>query len=495
MSINHKKIVTGTQDPTKQISVNEWNDEHILVSHSVELAHLSTTGTPSATTFLAGDGEWKTPTGSGDAELTGSAKFTIFSDTTVTPTTYHVRDNRTGQISVTYTDTALAIMATLNGLTAGRSSPETVELVGVFTFSGTTNLPIIVPSYTRLNMSNASLTYSGSSDLFSSSQTTSSTHIVVEGGVYTGAYATNAGRFFHFYRITGLRMSNMHFNNGVNSAIKLEWINASRVYQTILENITISGFTVEALSFVNCESMYVNNVFIFGTSRNGSTVITNAGGNWNVFNNISISPTLSNTEQRIQYGISNNSQYCIFSNVRIISTVLSVGILNKSSQVKIVNCLVQNVAGNGIETVSSTQITNTTVDGCSGTGIVLSGSNIIIGGCIITNNGLNGILATSDTVVSFYNSNIMQCGFYANGKSGTTYSAITLNNVLDLQISNCGFTDATASTQQYGILEVGGSNYNLITNNVFRNMVVGAYSIAGSGTKVLNSFVNRVFTP
>ncbi len=42
---------------------SDWNDDHVV---SVSVSEIDATGTPSAATFLRGDGSWQSPSGSGD---------------------------------------------------------------------------------------------------------------------------------------------------------------------------------------------------------------------------------------------------------------------------------------------------------------------------------------------------------------------------------------------------------------------------------------------
>jgi hypothetical protein len=58
MPVTHATVVTGSDNPEKQVSKDAWNEEHSI---SVEMDEIDATGTPSASTYLRGDGAWVNP--------------------------------------------------------------------------------------------------------------------------------------------------------------------------------------------------------------------------------------------------------------------------------------------------------------------------------------------------------------------------------------------------------------------------------------------------
>ena len=56
--IKHTKEIEGTNNPAVQVSKDAWNEEHSIDDQSIGVAKINASGTPSASTFLCGDGQW-----------------------------------------------------------------------------------------------------------------------------------------------------------------------------------------------------------------------------------------------------------------------------------------------------------------------------------------------------------------------------------------------------------------------------------------------------
>ncbi|MFA5307203.1 MAG: hypothetical protein WC365_07190 [Candidatus Babeliales bacterium] len=86
VSIYHKKTTEAEDNPAYDINPSDWMDEHKMADGALPLAKLTTTGTPSSSTFLRGDGAWASPSKSAHTYVIykiGSTYYAVKHDGTI----------------------------------------------------------------------------------------------------------------------------------------------------------------------------------------------------------------------------------------------------------------------------------------------------------------------------------------------------------------------------------------------------------------------------
>jgi hypothetical protein len=141
MPVTHATVVTGSNDPNKQVSKDAWNEGH---SVSVEMVEIDATGTPSASTYLRGDGAWVDPknfitytiTDGGSVDIdpaNGEVQLWTLGDNR-TPTATNFANGQSVTLMID-DGTAYAITWTIvNKWFGGAPTLSTTELTGIVLF-------------------------------------------------------------------------------------------------------------------------------------------------------------------------------------------------------------------------------------------------------------------------------------------------------------------------------------------------------------------------
>jgi len=375
----------------------------------------------------------------------------VFTDFAVTSASYiifkkgnviYAKNGETGAIEFSGTDASTVIQNAIDNLTSGRTWKEKVVLRGSFTLSDT----ITIPSYTILDMSGSYLKLDDNVNKNMITTENYANYVDIIGGILDGNKNNNSDQgvdgeqcgIFNDMVITHYSIKNVKVINTTREGFYLHgsWCHLEDLYasgtgKTGIELDAISYCTAVNLRALNCE---LHGFDLVGGDTLTQKPVTIIGGDI--------------------YGASGYG-------LRVY----------RSRGAKIVGLKVRHCGFGG------TYKQNIFVDGCEAVslqGIECSEAYEI--GCYLYN---------SNRV------NIIGGAYYNNGqrKAGAEYG-IRLYNCTECIISGGEiFDNQSTKTQRYGIYEDGGSDYNIITNNLLKgNSVAGLYT-TGANTVTDNNIV------
>jgi hypothetical protein len=164
-------------------------------------------------------------------------------------TTWYARNTKTGVITSTDTDLTVVLQAAIDGLTAARTNIETVKVRGTGTIDS-----ITVPSFTRLDFTDAKITWLAHADptaladnlITNDDHVGGNTNIEIIGGIIDGnrtnqfpytasppLASLEIANIIHFEGVTNGKVLHMEINNTPSRAIRfLNCINCVGAYNT-----------------------------------------------------------------------------------------------------------------------------------------------------------------------------------------------------------------------------------------------------------------------
>jgi parallel beta-helix repeat protein len=355
------------------------------------------------------------------------------------------------------------IQAAIDALTAGRTTVERVKLIGSFTIA----VVVTIPSYTRLDSTEAKLTLANGvtqNILTNSDIVGGNTHIYIDGGILDGNAAN----------VTGARP--IYLNNVTRSRVENCFITAGKtggLYVTDSDNILIQGNVLDANLQIGIEAATSTNVSI-----NDNIVINQAQGStlgssiyiYNCNNSKVVNNTISDSAMTVDggFGISiyyGNSDILVQGN-----TLCNIGWNGIS---------VQGVGGheNTRVTVSGNNLRN--IDGTYGILVSASVGSIVMGNELYdcANYGI-GLLTSDHSDVSHNTVDTVTAspGMLIKGN----YQKIAFNTIkgvaatISVRVDTATYCEIignildTAAT--WGFYEAGGSNKNNYYNNEIVNI-------------------------
>jgi len=126
-------------------------------------------------------------------------------------------------------------------------------------------------------------------------------------------------------------------------------------------------------------------------------------------------------------------------------------------------------------------------------GLLNLGARTKVFGGLYNNNGYDGIKFYSFSSTSFAGSQISNVEVLKNSRAANgTYNGLTIENANRILISNVYAWDYPSIYQNYGITEVGSSNYNQYANCAVKGNNQPTLNIVGSGSKYTNCLQNDV---
>ena len=379
-----------------------------------------------------------------------------------------------GRIRYEDDDASEVIQSALNSLTPNRTWKERVVLVGDFEISSR----IIIPSYTILDLSSAYLKLKYVNDdkvLYISAH-----DVTIEGGVIDGDKETNTEGI-------GIAIWGECYNIGIKDVKVMNFANVG----ISIDSLEASK-TVKDVKIVNCKFTDNENqaIYLLGVTEN-------------VRIQSCIFERVNSAKHMIYcYNIRGANRNLIIEGNKILKPTaypirVSGGekiVIKKNRIEGIEEYYTDDSTGGTADMISLDNCTDFVVEGnilvkSGDMGITIENSskgsvksNIVAycDACGITNNSSVNVLVTSNVV---YNNN--------KNYSGRTLSDPAGIRILDstdiIVVSNRCFDDQDTPTQEYGIREVGTSDYNIITNNNCRGNATGGIATVGTNTVTGNN--------
>jgi hypothetical protein len=365
---------------------------------------------------------------------------------------YNAKNGSTGQIDYSGTVASTVIQNSLNGLTSGRTNKERVTLKGDFTLTST----LTIPSYTILDMSEASITLGANVHAMT---ITNTTDIELLGGIFNGVKATYNGDVWA--GIGGTNATRILIKGTVLHDFEGKGIFITRLIDSAIENVVCYNNDQDGI--------YLDGTLGVGGSRNVllKNCITYTNGRKG-FNNGYIEQVTfvncishSNTQDgwNIEGGTGAGLNY-YWADVKLIGcTAYS----NSQNGYRI------QMGGNGISVISSDAYSNTHA------GMYVRArndnwtiTNVLINGGSYYNNTQGGI------TVQFGPENVRILGVSAyNNDRGNTNNdgiAIAVTNASQIMLSDIhAYDDQDTPTQDRGV-DFGAGDmtaYNFSATNIY----------------------------
>jgi hypothetical protein len=145
------------------------------------------------------------------------------------------------------------------------------------------------------------------------------------------------------------------------------------------------------------------------------------------------------------------------------------------------NIFQNTISGTGIEIRGGVgvRITDNTISNVIGCGIILMSNYTSITGNLIYNCTANGLEIHNGQHITIMGNNI-----HDNGEDGAAYCGVFLDYSTNVTMSSNQITNNYSDYQDYGIYEDVGSDYNIITNNIFSGNRVHQVVKTGTHTSI-----------
>lgn len=376
---------------------------------------------------------------------------------------YEAIDGSTGKIFLSNGLATTVINGAIGNLTAGRTSPETIQVKGDITITGA----IEVPGYTVLDLRGCKLALAAASN--DNMIEATGTSFVIKGGILDGVKASQASgngirvlgdsqRFWIGYgmKIINAKDNGIHIEGTLGHLVGVGTISGIDVEDSGGHGFYSGPYSGDHIfSSLNAGGNTGNGI---GLSASGSNVITgceiwNNGGNGiDIYSSDDNAVTGCRGDQNIGHGLRlYDSDKQVISGCKTYSNSKS-GILFETTSID--NVIIGHHAwGNGEHGIVFSNVNHNLITGClingnneHGISIYCSPENVV-SGCNILNNGITGDydgINVNDDALNYSYRNV-----------------ITGNRIWDSQTG--------VETQRYGIYISAGDNYQLIASNNVNN--------------------------
>ena len=387
--------------------------------------------------------------------------YTVFTD----GSTIYAKNGATGAIDYSGTTASTVIQNAINGLTAGRSTTETVAIRGAFTITSS----ISVPSYTILDLGDASFTRSGTGyHMFS----LSSVHdIEFHGGIINSApkaveaYDTNE---ISMSSVSNILIQGITVNLAAEDAIAVNGstynvkVVDSSFYEPNRHAIDITGSStihnlIIANNYVNGTLIY-DAITVYVTSGNTITIegntLENVKGTAASTSAIHVEDTAGGSLNNIVIDGNSikNSKFGITSATARPITISDNVIQNTTRGIQLQNPILSSISGNVIDNSQNT---------ATSYGIYLYG----ITSSTIANNVIRGPGASSLMYGIYWDGS---GSFIENTISGNVISR-ALEGIHSVGSKNVFDSNVIRYSQNSAVTIQAGAQYNIFSNNIFYN--------------------------
>ncbi|NVM23725.1 MAG: right-handed parallel beta-helix repeat-containing protein [Desulfobacterales bacterium] len=407
-----------------------------------------------------------------------------------------------------------SIQAAINNLTPDRSWKEKVVCKGKFTISA----PLLLPSYTILDLSKAVITLADASDcdmIRNAEIVAGNTQIEVIGGILGGNGANQGAlilRGINLIKVSSLSLDSVQVNNVGKDGTASVGIMADQCTNGVIGNCTVKDASNYGISLWRSRHMRVSHGYAENNGRAvGGHQYAVTGDVTEQTADVTLDGNIAVLKQNTQNGFQcyHSRRIVIDGNVVLGDPAGLDGIRMGDCYHMIVsaNLLYNLTAGMGVKDATAgynpakyVKIVDNIID-TAGYGVYVAGENVKVGGNQVLNTTDDGIaIAPTATLVSVKGNIVFEAGKHGiviNANSVIVNGNHVVNSADDVAgrdgirlevVSDCVVTGNRCydtqepKTQNYGIREYTGSDYNIITGNNLRGNLTGGLLVVGANT-------------
>lgn len=374
-----------------------------------------------------------------------TASYVVFRD----GSTYHAKNGTTGAIDVSTSNATLALENCFTGLTNGRTWKEKIMLCGNFTLDTT----LYVPSYTTIELQGRiKFNDLGSDGIRNEGWTAvlgSSSHneyIEIFGGEIEGVIGAAAGssvdKAIVFDNVTCAKIHDISIHDCYGYAVRLDYSNNVDIYGLTIDDVGTASHGGDGILVGNCFDVKIHHNTISDTSDDAIAVDHPTGGKQTFVTGNWINKTGTAFGNGI--GVYSGNGTVVKGNTVFGGYSQSAGILLEYfGGQSVYNCEVSN---------------NHVMDACYGIRLNNYGYRSVISNNVVERNRGQGIILINCGNLSVTGNVVMN---NAQNASLTAEGIRVENTNCSVFVGNICSDDQATATQDWGITEVGTSDYNI----------------------------------